>query len=175
MIKNISIKKLITSKICHKLTFVQCAIYGVNYLFSPSFCPTSLIELSRVFSFAVFVIVLLFVRPTKCLKVLCSVFIILGFVIGFYYYAIILDSKAIKFDLHIYIKGDQLIEEAKKTLEENPEVTEKRYFIVGWLYFSFVGFMGFGLFGGLEIVKRSQLQSVSVDTAKNKKTSKKKR
>lgn len=196
MIKNISIKKLITSKICHKLTFVQCAIYGVNYLFSPSFCPTSLIELSRIFSFAVFVIVLLFVRPTKCLKVLCSVFIILGFFIGFYYYAIILDSKAIKFDLHIYIKGDQLIEEAKKFLEENPKVTEKRYFngtgrdqklvwtekslnknkwIVGWLYFSFVGFMGFGLFGGLEIVKRSQSQSVSVDTTKNKKTSKKKR
>jgi len=132
---------------------------------------------------------------TICFKVLCSVFIILGFVIVFYYDAIILDSKAVKFDHHIYIKGDQLTEEAKKFLEENPKVTEKIYFngkgrdqklvwtekslrknkwIVGGLYFSFVGFMGFGIFGGLEIIKRSQLQSISVETAKNQKTSKKK-
>lgn len=193
MIKNISI----ISKIFLLFTFFQVIIIVMNYfVFSPLYCPTSLIELSGLVSVAVCVIVLIFVRPTKCLKVLCSVFIILGFVIGFYYYAIILDSKAIKFDHHIYIKGDQLIEEAKKFLEENPEVTEKKYFngtgrdqklvwtekslrknkwIVGGLYFSFVGFTGFGIFGGLEIVKRSQLQSVSVETIKNQKTSKKKR
>lgn len=192
MIKNISI----ISKIFLLFTFFQVIIIVMNYfVFSPLYCPTSLIELSGLVSVAVCVIVLIFVRPTKCLKVLCSVFIISGFVIGFYYYAIILDSKAIKFDHHIYIKGDQLIEEAKKFLEENPEVTEKKYFngtgrdqklvwtekslrknkwIVGGLYFSFVGFTGFGIFGGLEIVKRSQLQSVSVETAKNQKTSKKK-
>jgi len=200
MIKNISIIKSIICKICNVfllLTLFQLAILVLNYfVFSPLFCPTSLIELSGLVSVAVCVIVLLFVRPTKCLKVLCFVFIILGFVIGFYYYAIILDSKAIKFDHHIYIKGDQLIEEAKKILKENPEVTEKIYFngtgrdqklvwtenslrknkwIVGGLYFSFVAFAGFGIFGGLEIVKRSQLQSVSIETAKNKKTSKKKR
>ena len=196
MIKNISTKELLISKIFHKLTLVQLAILGANYLiFSPSFCPTSLIELSRLFSVAVLVIVLLFVSQTKCLKILCSVFIILGFVIGFYYYAIILDSKTIRFNHHIYIKGDQLTEEAKKTLEENPEVTEKRYFngtgrdqklvwtekslkknkwIVGGLYFSFVGFISFGMFGGLEIAKLPQLQSISVETAKNQKTSKKK-
>jgi len=197
MIKNISMKELIISKIFLILTLFQLAILGVNYLvFSPLFCPTSLIELSGLVSVAVFVIVLLFVRPTKCLKVLCLVFIILGIVIGFYYYAIILDSKAIKFDHHIYIKGDQLTEEAKKFFEKYPLVTEKKYFdgtgrdqslvwtknslnknkwIVGGLYFSFVGFMGFGIFGGLEIIKRAQLQSVSVETAKNQKTSKKKR
>lgn len=192
MIKNISI----ISNIFFLFTFFQVAIIVVNYLvFSPSFCPTSLIELSGLFSVAVFVIVLLFVRPTKCFKVLCSVFIILGFVIVFYYDAIILDSKAVKFDRHIYIKGDQLTEEAKKFLEENPKVTEKIYFngkgrdqklvwtekslrknkwIVGGLYFSFVGFMGFGMFGGLEIYKLSQSQYVSVETAKNQKISKKK-
>ena len=198
MIKNILTKELLISKIFHKLTFVQLAILGANYLFSTSFCPTSLIELSRVFSIAVFAIVLLIVRPTKFLTVLCVVFIILGFVIGFYYDAIILDSKAVKFDHHIYIKGDQLTEEAKKFLEKNPEETEKNYFngtgrdqklvwtenslrknkwIVGGLYFSFIGFTGFGIFGVLEIGKRkrSQLKSVSVETAKNQKTSKKKR
>ncbi len=200
MIKNILIIKSIICKICNVfllLTLFQLAILVVNYfVFSPLFCPTSLIELSGLVSVSVYVIVLIFVRPTKCLKILCSVFIILGIVIGFYYYAIILDSKSVKFDHHIYIKGDQLIEEAKKFLEENPEVTEKRYFngtgrdqklvwtekslrkntwIVGGFYFLFVGFMGSGIFGGLEIVKRSQLQSVSIETAKNKKASKEKR
>lgn len=196
MIKGLSIIKSIICNIFLLLTFVQLSILGANYLFSTSFCPTSLIELSRVFSVAVFVIVLLFVRPTKYLKCLCLVFIIFGFIIGFYYYAIILDSKAITFNHHIYIKGDQLTEKAKKFLEENPEETEKRYFngtgrdqklvwtekslrknkcIVGGLYFAFIGFTGFGIFGGLEIGKRSQLKSVSVETAKNQKTSKKKR
>lgn len=196
MIKNISIIKSIISNIFLLFTLFQVAIIVMNYfVFSPLFCPTSLIELSGLVSVAVCVIVLLFVRPNKCLKVLCLAFIILGIFIGFYYYAIILDSKTIRFDHHIYIKGDQLIEEAKKILEENPEVTEKRYFngtgrdqklvwtekslrkntwIVGGLYFSFVGFMGFGIFGGLEIIKRSQLQSISVEAAKNQKTSKKK-
>ena len=174
MIKNISI----ISNIFFLFTFFQVAIIVVNYLvFSPVLCPTSLIELSGLFSVAVFVIVLLFIRPTKCFKVLCLVFIIFGFFIGFYYHEIILDSKAVIFDNHVYIKGDKLIEEAKKFLEENPEVTEKIYFngkgrdqklvwtekslrknkwIVGGLYFSFVGFMGFGMFGGLEIYKLSQ-------------------
>jgi hypothetical protein len=196
MIKNISIIKLIICNIFLLFTLFQVAIIVINYfVFSPLFCPTSLIELSGLVSVAVCVIVLQFVRPTKCLNVLCLVFIILGIFIGFYYYEIILDSKAIKFDHHIYIKGDQLIEEAKKILKENPEVTEKIYFngtgrdqklvwtekslrknkwIVGGLYFSFVVFTGFGIFGLLEIVKRSQLQSVSIETAKNQKTSKKK-
>ena len=118
MIKNILIIKSIIriiSNIFLLFTFFQVVIIVINYfVFSPLFCPTSLIELSGLVSVAVYMIVLLFVRPTKCLKVLCSVFIILGIFIGFYYYAIILDSKAIKFDHHIYIKGDQLIEEAKK-------------------------------------------------------------
>jgi len=197
MIKNISIKELIISNIFRILTLIQLAILGVNYLvFSPIFCPISLIELSGLVSVAVLVIVLLFVRPTKCLKVLCLVFIIMGIFIGFYYYAIILDSKTISFDHHIYIKGDQLTEEAEKILKDNPKVTEKKYFngvgrdqklvwteeslrknkwIVGGLYFSFVGFMGFGIFGELEIFKHSQLQSVSAETTKNQKTSKKKR
>jgi len=198
MIKNILTKELLISKIFHILTPVQLAILGAIYLFSTSFCPTSLIELSRVFSIAVFAIVLLVVRPTKFLTVLCVILIILGFVIGFYYVAIILDSKVVKFDHHIYIKGDQLTEEAKKFLEENPEETEKNYFngtgrdqklvwtenslrknkwIVGGLYFSFIGFTGFGIFGVLEVgkLKRSKLKSVSVETAKNKKASKKRR
>jgi len=192
MIKNILTKELLISKIVHKLIFIQLAILGANYLFSTSFCPTSLIELSRLVSIAILVIVLLVVvRPTKCLRILCSVFIILGFIIGFYYYAIILDTKTVIFDHHIYIKGDQLTEEAKKTLEENPEVTEKIYFngvgrdqklvwtedslrknkwIVGGIYFLFLGLTGFGIFGGIEIAKLSQSQMV-----KDQKKIKKKR
>ena len=196
MIKNISMKELLISKIFRTLTLFELAILGVNYfVFSPLFCPTSLIELSGLVSIAVLVIVLLVVvRPTKCIKILCLIFIILGIVTGVYYHGI-LYSKAIIFDHHIYIKGDQLIEEAKNILEEDPKLTEKIYFngigrdqslvwtkkslskntwILGGLYFSFVGFMGFGIFGGLEIIKLSQSQSASAEMAKNQKTSKKK-
>jgi len=194
MIKNISIKKLVISKIFRKLTFFELAILGVNYLvFSPLFCPTSLIALSGLVSVAVLVLVLVVVRPNyKWVKYAVILSLFIGFALIIYYNGI-LYSKAVIFDHHIYIKG-QLTEEAKKFLENNPKVTEKRYFngmgrdqslvwtekslskntwILGGLYFSFVGFIGFGIFGGLEIIKFHHLQSVSGETAKNKKRTRK--
>ena len=167
-----------------------------KFFLSSLSCPTFLINWTKIVIVAVYMIVLLVVRPIKWAKYLFVLLIILGLFTGFFY-LIILDSRTIKFDDHIYVKG-QLTEMAKEHLEKNPPMTEKDYFnrigrdpnkvwtsesleknklILGVLYSLVVGIIGFGILGVLEIFARSnsaQLQSVSVETAKNQKTNKKK-
>lgn len=214
MINNVLRKKLIskTSRysqivlvVIYLLSSLRCLtpirIFQLPFLvekllLSSLSCPTFLINWTKVVIVAVYMIVLLVVRPTKWVKYLFALFIILGLVIGFFY-LVILDSKAITFDGHIYVKG-QLTEVAKEYLEKNPPMTEKEYFngtsrqpsrvwtsesleknklILGGLYCLVVGIIGFGILGGLEIVARSnssRSKSVSVETSKNQKTSKKK-
>ncbi len=161
-------------------------------------CPVFLINWTKIVIFAVSVIVLLVVRPTKWINYLFVFLIILGLVTGLFY-LVKLDTKAITIDGQTYIKGDQLTEYAKDYLKEHPSVTEEEYFlwtgkkqsevwtpesleknklIIGRLYLLVIGAIGFGIFGGLEIIARSnssRLQSVFVEMTKNQKTSKKKR
>jgi len=190
MIKNDSRIKLI-------IRIIQVATFIASFLISSLRCPTSLINWTRVVIVAVCVIALLVVRPTKCVKYLVVLSLILGIVIGIYYFGI-LDSKTITIDGKIYIKGDQLTESAKDYLKKNPSVTEEEYFIwtskkqsevwtlesigknkliLGGLYSFFAGLIAFGILGGLEIIVKSnssQLQSVSGKMAKNQKTNQKK-
>jgi len=169
-------------------------------LLSSLSCPIFLINWNKVVIIAVFVIVLLVVRPIKLTKWVNYMFVILiifGLVTGLFY-SVKLDSRTITIDGKTYIKGDQLIEYARDYLKKNPSVTEEEYFlwigkkqsevwtsesleknklILGGLYLLVVGIIGFGILGGLEIIARSsssRSKSVSVDTAKNQKTSKKK-
>lgn len=159
-------------------------------------CPPYLVNWTKVAIIAVYVIVLLVIRPTKWVKYLFVLLIILGLVIGFFY-SVILDSKTVKFNGDIYVKG-QLTERAKEYLEKNPPMIEKEYFndtgrepsrvwtsesieknklILGGLYSLIVVIIGFGILGALEIIARSnsaQLMSVSGEIAKNQKTNKKK-
>jgi len=165
-------------------------------LLSSLSCPPFLINWTKIVIFAIYIIVLLVVRPIKWAKYLFVLLIILGLVTGFFY-LIILDSRTVKFDDHIYVKG-QLTEMAKGYLEKNPPMTEKDYFnrmsrdpakvwtsksieknklILGGLYSLVVGIIGFGILGALVIIARSNsahLQSVSGEIAKNQKTNKKK-
>ena len=185
MINNASIKKIITR-------IIQVSTLIASFLISSLRCPTSLINWPRVVIVAVYVIALLVVRPTKCVKYLIALSLILGIVIGIYYLGI-LDSKAVTIDGQIYVKG-QLTERAKDYLEKHPSVTEEEYFIwagkkqseiwtseslgknkliLGGLYSFFVGLIAFGILGGLEIILKSnssQLPSVSGKMAKNQKT-----
>jgi len=185
MINNASMKKLITR-------IIQVSMLIASFLISSLRCPTSLINWPRVVIVAVYVITLLVVRPTKCVKYLITLSLILGIVIGIYYLGI-LDSKAVTIDGQIYVKG-QLTERAKDYLEKHPSVTEEEYFIwtgkkqseiwtseslgknkliLGGLYSFFVGLIAFGILGGLEIILKSnssQLPSVSGKMAKNQKT-----
>jgi len=178
----------------------QKAFFVEKLLLSSLSCPVSLINWTKVVIIAVYVIVLLVVRPikpTKRVKCLFVIFIIFSLVIGFIYIGI-KNSKVISIDRQTYIKGGQLTEYAKDYLKENPSVTEEEYFlwagkkqsevwtseslgknklILGGLYSLVVGFIGFGILGGLEIIARansSRLQSVSGEMAKNQKTCKKK-
>ena len=185
MINNTSKKKLITR-------IIQVSTLIASFLISSLRCPTSLINWPRVVIVAVYVIALLVVRPTKCVKYLIALSLILGIVTGIYYLGI-LDSKAVTIDGQIYVKG-QLTERAKDYLEKYPSVTEEEYFIwagkkqseiwtseslgknkliLGGLYSFFTGLIAFGILGGLEIILKSnssQLQSVSGKMAKNQKT-----
>lgn len=175
---------------------IQVATLVASFLISSLRCPTSLINWPRIVIVAVYVIALLVVRPTKYIKYLVGLSLILGIFIGIYYFGI-LDSKTITIDGQIYIKGDQLIEYARDYLKKNPSVTEEEYFIwtgkkqsevwtseslgknkliLGGLYSFFAGLIAFGILGGLEIIARSnssRSKSVFVETAKNQKTSKK--
>lgn len=171
-----------------------------KFLISSLSCPVFLINWTKVIIIAVYVIVLLVVRPitpTKRVRHLFVLFIIFSLVIGVIYIGI-KDLKTIKIDGQTYIKGSQLEEYAKNYLEKYPSVTEDDYFlwmgkkqsevwtpesllknklIMGGLYFLVVGIIGFGILGGLEIIAKSSSacsKSVYVDTAKNQKTSKKK-
>ena len=185
MINNASIKKLITR-------IIQVSTLIASFLISSLRCPTSLINWPRVVIVAVYVIALLVVYPTKCVKYLIALSIILGIVTGIYYLGI-LDSKAVTIDGQIYVKG-QLTERAKDYLEKYPSVTEEEYFIwagkkqsevwtseslgknkliLGGLYSFFAGLIAFGILGGLEIILKSnssQLPSVSGKMIKNQKT-----
>lgn len=185
MIKNASRKKLI-------IRIIQMATLIASFLISSLRCPTSLTNWPRVVIVAVYVSALLVVRPTKCVKYLIVLSLILGIVIGIYYLGI-LDSKTITIDGQIYIKG-QLTERAKDYLEKYPSVTEEEYFIwtgkkpsevwtseslgknkliLGGLYSFFAGLIAFGILGGLEIIVKSnssRLPSVSGKMAKNQKT-----
>ncbi|NVM38341.1 MAG: hypothetical protein HWN81_22290 [Candidatus Lokiarchaeota archaeon] len=160
-------------------------------------CPVFLINWTKMVIFAVYVIVLLVVRPTKWINYLFVFLIILSLVTGLFY-SVKLDSKAITIDGQTYIKGDQMTEYAKDYLKENPSVTEEEYFlwtgkkqsevwasesleknklIIGGLYLLIIGTIGFGILGGLEMIVKSsssRSKSVSVETSKNQKTSKKK-
>ena len=168
MINNASRKKLI-------IRIIQVATLITSFLISSLRCPTSLINWTRVVIVAVYVIVLLVVRPTKFIKYLIALSLILGIIIGIYYFGI-LDSKTITIDGQIYIKGDQLTESAKDYLKKNPSVTEEEYFIwtgkkqsevwtseslgknkliLGGLYSFFAGLIAFGILGGLEIIVKS--------------------
>lgn len=215
MVNNVLRKKLInkTSKysqivlvLIYLLSSLRCLapirIFQLPFLVEKFFlsslgCPTFLINWTKMIIVAVYMIVLLVVRPTKCVKYLFVFLIIVGLVAGFIYLAI-LDSKTVKFNGHIYVKG-QLTEVAKEYLEKNPPMTEKEYFngtgrqpsrvwtsesleknklILGGLYSLVVGIIGFCILGVLEIVARldfSRIQSVSGETDKNQNTSKKKR
>lgn len=185
MINNTSMKKLITR-------IIQVSTLIASFLISSLRCPTSLINWPRVVIVAVYVIALLVVHPTKCVKYLITLSLILGIVTGIYYLGI-LDSKAVTIDGQIYVKG-QLTERTKDYLEKYPSVTEEEYFIwagkkqseiwtseslgknkliLGGLYSFFTGLIAFGILGGLEIILKSnssQLQSVSGKMAKNQKT-----
>lgn len=206
MIKNVSTKKFISrvSQVYLILNFLlsslpcltsikvfQKAFFVEKFLLSSLSCPISLINWTKVVIVAVYVIVLLVVRPTKWVTYLVALSLILGLVIGIYYFGI-KDSKAITTDGQTYIKGDQLTERSKKYLDAHPSVTEEEYFveiskkkpsevwtseslgknklILGGLYSLVVGFIGFGILGGLEMIARSnsfRLQSVSGETTKN--------
>lgn len=214
MVNNVLRKKLInkTSKysqivlvLIYLLSSLRCLaairIFQLPFLVEKFFlstlsCPTFLINWTKMIIVAVYMIVLLVVRPTKWVKHLFVLLIITGLVAGFFY-LVILDSKTVKFDGRIYVKG-QLTEVAKEYLKKNPPMTEKEYFngtgrqpsrvwtsesleknklILGGLYSLVVGIIGFSILGVLEIVARldfSRIQSVSGKTAKNQKTSKKK-
>lgn len=185
-----SFRYLTSIKVFQKAFFIE------KLLLSSLSCPPFLINWTKIVIVAVYMIVLLVVRPFKWAKYLFVLLIILGLFTGFFY-LIILDSKTIKFDDHIYVKG-QLTEMAKKYLEKYPPMTEKEYFnrisrdpakvwtsesleknklILGGLYSLVVGIIGFGILGVLEIIARSnsaQLQPVSDEIAKNQKTNKKK-
>jgi len=209
MINNVLWKKLIskTSKcsqivlvVIYLLSSLRCLtpikIFQLPFIVEKFFlsslsCPTFLINWTKIVIVAVYMIVLLVVRPIKWAKYLFVLLIISGLFTGFFY-LVILDSKTVKFDGHIYVKG-QLTEVAKEYLEKNPPMTEKEYFnrtgrqpnrvwtsesleknklILGGLYSLVVGIIGFGILGVLEIFARSnsaQLQSVSVETTKNQK------
>ena len=213
MINIVSIKKLISRSsqlyLIANFIFLSFRYLSSNRVFQVVFpveklllsslrCPVFLINWTKMVIFAVCVIVLLVVRPTKWINYLFVFLIILGLVTGLFYSAK-LDSKAITIDGQTYIKGDQLTEYAKDYLKEHPSVTEEEYFlwtgkkqsevwtsesleknklILGGLYLLVVGIIGFGILGGLEIIARSnstRLQSVSGETAKNQNTIKKKR
>ena len=185
MINNASMKKLITR-------IIQVSTLIASFLISSLRCPTSLINWPRVVIVAVYVVALLVIHPTKCVKYLIALSLILGIVTGIYYLGI-LDSKAVTIDGQIYVKG-QLTERAKDYLEKYPSVTEEEYFIwagkkqseiwtseslgknkliLGGLYSFFAGLIAFGILGGLEIILKSnssQLPSVSGKMAKNQKT-----
>lgn len=164
-----SFRCLTSIKVFQKAFFVE------KLLLSSLSCPTYLINWTKVVIIAVYVIVLLVIRPTKWEKYLFVLLIILGLVIGFFY-LVELDSKTITFDGHIYVKG-QLTERAREYLEKNPPMIEKEYFngtgrepsrvwtpesveknklILGGLYSLVVGIIGFGILGALEIIARSK-------------------
>ena len=187
---NTSMKKLISR-------IIQVATLVASFLISSLRCHTSLINWPRVVIVAVYVLALLVVRPTKYVKYLVGLSLILGIVIGIYYFGI-LDSKTIIINEQIYVKGNQLTESAKDYLKKNPSVTEEEYFIwtgkkqrevwtteslgknkliLGGLYSFFAGLIAFGILGGLEIIARSnstRLQSIYGEISKNQKTDKKK-
>ena len=187
---NTSMKKLISR-------IIQVATLVASFLISSLRCPTSLINWPKVVIVAVYVIVILFVRPNSKWKKYLVVILLFGLFFGFFYW-VVFDSRAITIDGQTYVRGDQLTKSAKVYLGEHPSVTEKEYFlwmgkkqseiwtpeslvknkfIMGGLYFLFIGLVGFGILGGLEIIVRSsssRSKSVSTETSKNQKTSKKK-
>ena len=214
MINIISIKKiakvtqlylvanfLLSSFHCLASNSVFQVVFPIEKLLLSSLsCPIFLINWTKVVIIAVYVIVLLVVRPIKLNKWVNYMFVILiifGLVTGLFY-SVKLDSRTITIDGQTYIKGDQLLEYTKDYLKKNPSVTEEEYFlwigkkqsevwtsesleknklILGRLYLLVVGIIGFGILGGLEIIARSnsaRLQSVSGEIAKNQKTNKKK-
>ncbi|MCK4309767.1 MAG: hypothetical protein KAW42_07305 [Candidatus Atribacteria bacterium] len=175
-------------------SFFQVAFPIEKLLISSLSCPIFLINWTKMVIVAVYVIVLLVVRPIKWVNYMFVFLIILGLFTGLFY-SVKLDSRTITIDGQTYTKGDQLLEYAKDYLKENPSVTEEEYFlwigkkqsevwtsesleknklILGGLYLLVVGIIGFGILGGLEIIARSNsawLQSVSGKMAKNQKTS----
>ncbi len=212
MINIISIKKLIAKSsqlylianflISSFLCLASNSVFQVAFpieklLISSLSCPIFLVNWTKVVIVAVYVIVLLVVRPTKWVNYMFVFLIILGLVTGLFY-SVKLDSGTITIDGQTYIKGDQLLEYAKDYLKKNPSVTEEEYFlwigkkqsevwtsesleknklILGGLYLLVVGIIGFGILGGLEIIARSnsvRLQSVSGEISKNQKINKKK-
>ena len=193
---------LLSSFRCLASNSVFQVVFPIEKLLLSSLsCPIFLINWTKVVIIAVYVIVLLVVRPIKLTKWVNYMFVILiifGLVAGLFY-SVKLDSRTITIDGQTYIKGDQLLEYTKDYLKKNPSVTEEEYFlwigkkqsevwtsesleknklILGRLYLLVVGIIGFGILGGLEIIARSnstRLQSVSGETAKNQNTIKKKR
>ena len=192
---------LLSSFRCLASNSVFQVVFPIEKLLLSSLsCPIFLINWTKVVIIAVYVIVLLVVRPIKLTKWVNYMFVILiifGLVAGLFY-SVKLDSRTITIDGQTYIKGDQLLEYTKDYLKKNPSVTEEEYFlwigkkqsevwtsesleknklILGGLYLLVVGIIGFGILGGLEIIARSnsaRLQSVSGEIAKNQKTNKKK-
>lgn len=192
---------LLSSFRCLASNSVFQVVFPIEKLLLSSLsCPIFLINWTKVVIIAVYVIVLLVVRPIKLNKWVNYMFVILiifGLVTGLFY-SVKLDSRTITIDGRTYIKGDQLLEYTKDYLKKNPSVTEEEYFlwigkkqsevwtsesleknklILGRLYLLVVGIIGFGILGGLEIIARSnsaRLQSVSGGIAKNQKTNKKK-
>lgn len=192
---------LLSSFRCLASNSVFQVVFPIEKLLLSSLsCPIFLINWTKVVIIAVYVIVLLVVRPIKLTKWVNYMFVILiifGLVAGLFY-SVRLDSRTITIDGQTYIKGDQLLEYTKDYLKKNPSVTEEEYFlwigkkqsevwtsesleknklILGRLYLLVVGIIGFGILGGLEIIARSnsaRLQSVSGEIAKNQKTNKKK-
>jgi hypothetical protein len=153
----------------------QLASFVAGFFLSSLPCPASLTTWPKMVIVSVYLIVLIIVRPNKLwINILIVAFLIIGLTFGFYYW-VSLDSRSINVNGQIHVKG-QLTKEAKDYLEKHPSVTEKEYFVwtgkkesevwtpesirnnklfLGGLYSLFVSFVGFGIFGALEISARS--------------------
>jgi len=153
----------------------QLATFVAGFFLSSLPCPASLTAWPKMVIVSVYLIVLIIVRPNKLwINILIVAFLIIGLIFGFYYW-VSLDSRSIKVNGQIHVKG-QLTKAAKDYLDKYPSVTEKEYFVMtgkeesevwtpesiwnnklvlGGLYSLFVSVLGFGIFGALEIIARS--------------------
>lgn len=136
--------------------------------------PASLTNWPKLVILCAYGIVYIVVRPKKLGRYIVTISIFLGLGFGLFYWTS-LDAKSINTAGKIYVKGE-LKEEAKKYLENHPEVSEEMYFksvayneneiwtaeslrknknCLRILYSLFIFILGFGILGWLEIFAKS--------------------